>query len=137
MRVLAVLSPSLDKKIESKDKSYIPIDSLKIPLALIHVADEVFDTHDTNNKDLVLLKKKGFSLNYRDLGIIENAWKKLKDFDGDTYYPIGSDFCGEVVKIGENVKNLSVGDFVVQDGFYPYSVDGGKSEFQRITAVKN
>ena len=126
MRALAVLSPSLDKKIDSKDKSYIPIDSLKIPLALIHVPDEEFHVDDERYDNAVLVRKKGFSLNYRDLGIIENAWGKLKDFEGDTYYPIGSDFCGEVIKIGRNVKNLEVGDFVVQDGYYPYYRGGAK-----------
>lgn len=119
MKTLAVLSPSLDKKIEEKDKSYIPIDSLKIPLALIDVPDEEFNEDDERYDDTVLVRKKGFSLNYRDLGIIENAWKKLKDFDGDTYYPIGSDFCGTVVKVGKKVNNLKIGDFVIQDGFYP------------------
>ena len=126
MRALAVLSPSLDKKIDNKDKSYIPIDSLKIPLALIHVPDEEFHENDERYNDVVLVKKRGFSLNYRDLGIIERAWGKLKDFEGDTYYPIGSDFCGEVVKVGKNVTNLEVGDFVVQDGFYPHYKGHGK-----------
>ncbi|WP_044401266.1 alcohol dehydrogenase catalytic domain-containing protein [Lacinutrix sp. Hel_I_90] len=126
MKTLAVLSPSLDKKIEDKHKSYIPIDSLKIPLALIDVPDEEFLENDERYNDTVLVRKKGFSLNYRDLGIIENAWNKLKDFDGDTYYPIGSDFCGEVVKIGKNVDNLKIGDFVIQDGFYPNYQGSGK-----------
>ena len=54
------------------------------------------------------MRKKGFSLNYRDFGIIENAWNKLKDTDQDTYYPIGSEFCGEILKIGKNVDTLNV-----------------------------
>ncbi len=119
MRALAVLSPELDKKVDLEDKCYIPIDSLKIPIALIHVPDEKFDEDDDRYADYVLVKKKGFSLNYRDFGVIESAWNRLKETEGDSYYPIGSDFCGEVVKIGSNVTNLSVGDLVIQDGFYP------------------
>lgn len=126
MKTLAVLSPTLNKKVNGTNKTYITIDSLKIPIALIDVPDEKFKENDEQYNDVVLIRKKGFSLNYRDLGIIENAWKKLKNFDGDTYYPIGSDFCGEVVKVGKNVTNLKIGDFVIQDGFYPNYKENGK-----------
>jgi len=126
MRALAVLSPSLDKKIQDNQKSYVTIDSLKIPLALINVPDEEFDENDERYDNTVLVKKKGFSLNYRDLGIIEKAWDRLKGFEGDTYYPVGSDFSGTVVKVGKNVSNLNVGDYVIQDGFYPHYQGGAK-----------
>lgn len=119
MRALGVLSPSLAEKIGETDKYILEIDSLKIPLALIDVPDTEFDQNDDKYANVVLVKKKGFSLNYRDLGIIENAWYKLKDSNQDTYYPIGSEFCGEILKIGKNVDNLKVGDYVIANCSYP------------------
>lgn len=119
MRALGVLSPSLASKLDDEDKYILELDSLKIPLALIHIPDTEFDENDANYANVVLVKKKGFSLNYRDLGIIENAWTKLQNTDQDTYYPIGSEFCGEVLKIGENVTNLNVGDYVIANCSYP------------------
>lgn len=119
MRALGVLSPSLAEKLDKDDKYILKIDSLKIPLALIHIPDTEFNENSDEYNDIVLVRKKGFSLNYRDFGIIENAWKKLQKTDQDTYYPIGSEFCGEVVKIGKNVTNLKVGDYVIADCSYP------------------
>ncbi|WAC01058.1 alcohol dehydrogenase catalytic domain-containing protein [Lacinutrix neustonica] len=119
MRALGVLSPSLATRLNKEDKYILEIDSLKIPLALIHIPDTAFDETDDQYADVVLVKKKGFSLNYRDFGVIENAWKKLKDTDQDTYYPIGSEFCGEILKIGKNVTHLNVGDYVIANCSYP------------------
>lgn len=116
MRALGVLSSSLAEKLDDDDKYILELDSLKIPLALIQIPDTKFDENDVNT---VLVKKKGFSLNYRDFGIIENAWNKLKDVNQDTYYPIGSDFCGQILKIGKNVENLNVGDYVIANCSYP------------------
>src|SRR5690606_26657152 len=119
MKALGVLSPSLAEKLDKEDKYILELDSLKIPLALIHVPDIEFDDNDENHANTVLVKKKGFSLNYRDLGVIEKAWYKLKDSDQDSYYPIGSESCGEVLQIGKNVDNLKVGDYVIANCSYP------------------
>lgn len=145
MRALAVLSPSIDAKVDEENKYYINIDSLKVPLALIHVPDVEFNESDDEYAELVLVRKKGFSLNYRDLGIIERAWKNLQELNQDSYYPIGSDFCGVVEKVGKKVKNLKVGDLVISDCFYPQSKNGfrggiptnhGSKEFEIIPEVK-
>src|SRR5690606_4739723 len=121
MKRVAVLSPSLAKKVAEEDKCEFKIDSYLIPLALIDVKDTEFDSSSNDFSNLVLVKKKGFSLNYRDIGIIENAWQKLSSVSGDSFYPIGSDFCGEVVEIGKNVNTLAVGDLVIPDCSYPIS----------------
>jgi NADPH:quinone reductase-like Zn-dependent oxidoreductase len=119
MKVLAVLSPSLNNQIGDDDKNYVNIDGNLIPLNLIHVADTEFDENNESNANMVLVKKEGFSLNYRDLGIIEGVWNKLKATDVDTFYPIGSDFCGRVVKKGKNVTGLNIGDKVIPECSYP------------------
>lgn len=145
MRVLAVLSPSIDEKINIEDKHYLQIDSTEIPLALLHVADTEFEKDNEAYANTVLVRKKGFSLNYRDFGIIERAWKNLKDLDQDSYYPIGSDFCGFVEEVGKNVTNLKKGDLVIADCFYPEPKEGfrpgiptnhGSKELEVIPAIK-
>lgn len=124
MRALSVLSPSIDKKVEDSQKHYISIDSEKIPIALIHIPDTEFDENKTEYKDFVLVKKEGFSLNYRDLGIIQGAWQKLKIQNKDGHYPIGSDFSGIILKVGSNVKDLKIGDRVIGDCTYPFVENG-------------
>ncbi|MBP2832397.1 alcohol dehydrogenase catalytic domain-containing protein [Aquimarina sp. U1-2] len=145
MRALAVLSPSIDAKVDQEQKYYLTIDSLKIPLALIHVPDTVFKKDDAAYANLVLVKKVGFSLNYRDLGVIERAWRGLKELEQDSYYPIGSDFCGYVEEVGQNVKNLKKGDLVISDCFYPESKNGyqggiptnhGSKEYEILPEIK-
>lgn len=121
MRVLAVLSPSLNNQIKDENKNYVNIDSCLIPLNLIHVKDTEFDENNEIFANKVLVKKEGFSLNYRDLGIIEGVWNKLKNANVDTFYPIGSDFCGRVIKKGRNVSGLNIGDKVIPDCSYPKS----------------
>lgn len=121
MRALVILSPSLSKKIDNEDKYELEIDSTKIPMALINIPDTEFNENDDQSENQVLVRKKGFSLNYRDLGIIENAWHKLKSMEQDTYYPVGSDFCGEILKVGKQVTHLKVGDYVIGDCSYPNS----------------
>lgn len=119
MKALSILSPSVAEKIDDNDKYILEIDSLKIPLALIDIPDTEYDENDDKHANTVLVKKKGFSLNYRDLGVIEHAWNRLKNIEHDTYYPIGSEFCGEILKIGKNVDNLNVGDYVIANCSYP------------------
>ena len=121
MRALAVVTASLFEKLEEKDKHLLSIDDLKIPLALVEGNAPEFDKNEPSFLNAVLVKKVGFSLNYRDLGIIERAWNTLKDISEDTYYPIGSDFSGEVLKVGKNVKQFKKGDVVIGNCSYPFA----------------
>lgn len=124
MRALSVVTSSLFEKVEDHKKHLIEIDGLKIPLAMVEGVKPEFDINSKQFSNLVLVKKLSFSLNYRDLGIIENAWRRLQHIEGDSFYPIGSDFVGVVELIGENVKRLSIGDLVLGNGFYPNSEYG-------------
>lgn len=124
MRALAVVTPSLYEEIEQKDKYLITIDDLQIPLAFVEGNRPHFDGAEEQFLNAVLVKKSSFSLNYRDLGIIEMAWNRLKDLEAATYYPIGSDFAGYVVEVGKNVTSLKEGDLVIGDCFYPEFKEG-------------
>ncbi len=124
MKALAVVSPSLFEVIDEKNKHLIEIDDLKIPLALVEGNSPEFDPDSDIFKNSVLVQKKSFSLNYRDLGIMEMAWNYIKDKEIETYYPIGSDFSGYVVKVGKDVTRLSIGDLVIGDCSFPDFKEG-------------
>jgi NADPH:quinone reductase-like Zn-dependent oxidoreductase len=124
MKALAVVTPSLFEKIEDNDKHLIVIDDLKIPLAFVEGNKPDFDIESEQFSNQVLIKKASFSLNYRDLGIIEIAWSRLKNIEEDTYYPIGSDFSGYVEALGKNVNSLKTGDLVLGNCFYPEVENG-------------
>lgn len=124
MRTLSVVTPSLFEKIDEDKKHLIEIDTLKIPIALMEGNAPDFDPNLEQFANHVFVKKASFSLNYRDLGIIENAWNRLQQVEGDSFYPIGSDFSGYVVSVGKNVTNFTKGDLVIGNGFYP-NVENG------------
>lgn len=124
MRALAVVTPSLYDQIEDHNKHLIRIDNIEIPLAFVEGNSPDFDSESDLHSNLVLVKKHSFSLNYRDLGVIEGAWQKLKTVEVDTFYPIGSDFAGQVIAAGKNVTSFAVGDLVLGNCFYPESENG-------------
>jgi NADPH:quinone reductase-like Zn-dependent oxidoreductase len=124
MRALAVVTPSLFEEIPEKDKHFITIDDLQIPLAFVEGNAPDFDVKSDQFANFVLVKKSSFSLNYRDLGIIEMAWGRLKDLEAATYYPIGSDFAGYVDQVGKNVTAFKKGDLVIGDCAYPDFKEG-------------
>ncbi|WP_347067003.1 zinc-binding alcohol dehydrogenase family protein [Flavobacterium sp. WV_118_3] len=123
MRALAVLSPSLYEKTDARKRHLFAIDQHQIPLGFVTANPPDFDTNATTTANYVLVRKTSFSLNYRDLGIIEQAWKKVRDMEQETFYPIGSDFCGIVEEVGSNVTTLQVGDKVIGNNFFPYPED--------------
>jgi NADPH:quinone reductase-like Zn-dependent oxidoreductase len=124
MRALAVVTSSLFEMIDDNDKHLLTIDNLEIPLAFVEGSKPDFDSQSDQCADLVLVTKSSFSLNYRDLGIIEMAWNRLKSVEEHTYYPIGSDFSAYVEAVGKNVTSLKIGDLVIADCFYPEAKNG-------------
>lgn len=120
MRSLAVLSPSLFEKTDARKRHLFSIDNLQIPIGLITANKPEFDEQSDDHQNSVLVRKLSFSLNYRDLGVIENAWRRIESLDQETYYPIGSDFCGIVEKTGKNVTAFTAGERVISNSFYPF-----------------
>jgi NADPH:quinone reductase-like Zn-dependent oxidoreductase len=67
----------------------------------------------------VLVRKKGFSLNYRDLNFIMRASRHfISDNCTTAYLPIGSEFVGEVEQTGKLVTGLKKGDRVIPNWNY-------------------
>lgn len=93
--------------------------------------------------DAALIRKKAFSLNYRDRRLMLQA--ALAVAPGQ-FYTVGSEFAGEVVAIGSNVRDLAVGDRVIGNGNYPHAeapdvrpglpTNHGSKEFQALHASK-
>ena len=119
MKSLAVLSPSLFQKVKVSERHILKMDNDGILLGFIETEDTYFDFESKENSLLVLVRKLGFSLNYSDLSVMLWAWSKLKSITYDSYYSIGSEFCGIVESVGNEVKELKKGDFVIPDCFYP------------------
>lgn len=80
-----------------------------------------FDSRSPEFESHVLIRIRAFSCNYRDMNLIFNA---LKKGPGESFYPIGSEFVGEVLEVGSKVTSVRVGDRVIGDCFY---YGGGKT----------
>lgn len=82
----------------------------------LHIPDH------TNYRNAVVVKKIGFSMNYRDRSLLLYADSKCESSfkDGTLHYaPIGSEFVGVVTEAGSSVSSLKVGDRVIPDASYP------------------
>lgn len=75
-----------------------------------------------NSENKVIVKKMAFSCNFRDKPFLYYIGNKIKEGlqkKEILYSHIGSEFVAEVVEIGKNVKNLSIGDWVIPNISYP------------------
>lgn len=71
----------------------------------------------------ILVKIKSFSCNYRDKSLILTYSDicKHKSKEGKYFYsPFGSEFVAEVLKVGEKVTSLNIGDKVIPNMAYPF-----------------
>lgn len=115
---------------KQKLRSEGPIQTLKVNGVLIHVglvevAPLKFDRDAEKNKFKVLVKKRAFSANYRDRGIlldIDSVFKQNAGPEKAMCVGFGSDFVGEVVARGSEARDVDIGDRVINDVSYP--IDG-------------
>ena len=84
-----------------------------------------FDVTAPANRYRVLVRKRAFSCNYRDKGLIFNG---VKSGYKHAYVVIGSEFSGDVVAIGSEVTGFRVGDRVMGDNHYIGGNPGGEFE---------
>jgi NADPH:quinone reductase-like Zn-dependent oxidoreductase len=100
------------------------INDYSVSTGLLETIDTSFDGIQPGQRDQVLIRKKAFSCNYRDKGILLKAKHTLDNLalkDQLKFYTLGSEFVGEVVAVGEDVTTLAIGDRVIGNGNYPTS----------------
>lgn len=80
----------------------------------------------------VLVKKSGFTCNYRDKANILTAAAKYayqakskKGQGHSAFTGIGSDYVAEIIRVGKAVEEFKVGDRVINNGSYPDRFDVG------------
>lgn len=87
---------------------------------MIETEDLKFDP--LHHPHSVLIRKKAFSCNYRELALIKTASQKiLSEPNNLTYYVIGSEFAGTVEAVGSKITTLRPGDRVIGNASYPES----------------
>ncbi len=101
----------------------ITIETVPVVFGLLETRGSDFDPRSLENKHRVLVKKKAFSCNYRDIAMILAFNAKFENAKKDNklaYSYFGSEFCGEVIDVGPEVKTLKPGDRVIGDNSYPF-----------------
>ncbi|MEZ7497838.1 zinc-binding alcohol dehydrogenase family protein [Flavobacterium sp. Arc3] len=126
MKSVSLIGNNLNVSENIMHTGHFKLENEKINVGLVEEDDfSLSDSNDPDNR--VLVKKKGISCNYRDKTLILNYDKQLNILGekGEVAFSyIGSEFVGEVIDIGKNVKSLKIGDRVVANATYPsYSDD--------------
>jgi NADPH:quinone reductase-like Zn-dependent oxidoreductase len=91
---------------------------VRIDCRIFETPDPDFDPAATANRAMVLVRKRGFSLNYRDRAFILGA---ALHAPAERFAVLGSEFVGEVVASGPDARGLRPGDRVIADNSYPES----------------
>src|SRR5262245_59917074 len=120
MRNIAILA-NKTKELLAKNPSVSTIDLYGAPVncGIVSTRPPDFDGGGEKDRAKVLVNVTAFSCNYRDQFLILSASNKGPE---NSFYTIGSDFVGEVIKVGEAVEGFAVGDKVIGD----YSYVGGQ-----------
>lgn len=87
----------------------VTLNGSSISCGLITTEKPHFDCESPQHRDKVLIKTIAFSCNYRDLSFMHLAVKR----DENSFWVIGSEFIGEVIKTGSQVTSLRAGDRVI------------------------
>lgn len=122
MKQVVICSPGLKEKM-SKNPTIqtISMDDYPVTVGLLVIDDEKFDENLPQNENLVLVRKRAFSCNYRDKAIIFSAAHKCNSSNASLMYnPVGSDFVADVVAKGKAVTSLEIGDRVIPNDHYPF-----------------
>lgn len=112
---LVVCDPEIG--IENIEGSIIGIDGNDYIFSLINIPEAQYDTK--TNDYSVAVKINAFSCNFRDKGFLSHFLRRCQNNNGHFYSFFGSDFVGEVIKVGRYVKSFKIGDRVIPDNSYP------------------
>jgi NADPH:quinone reductase-like Zn-dependent oxidoreductase len=94
------------------------LEGVPLMCGLLQTPPPEFDGAAHENRDRVLVRKRAFSCNYRDKGIIFTALKGGRKYAKYAYATIGSEFAGEVIATGADVTGFRPGDRVMGDNHY-------------------
>lgn len=110
-------------------KSSFELEGLEVHFAMVEREEVPFDPQHPALARHVLIRKRGFTCNYRDKGIILGKtrsfqrWEKegfpLTEPNDPPLVGIGSDMVAEVVAVGAEVSELTPGDRVINNGSFP------------------
>ncbi|MDG0819669.1 hypothetical protein M4L90_07110 [Staphylococcus equorum] len=117
MKTLVAINPNTSNKINYTHLGEINFGSISMELGIIDLPKPKFNIKEPKNYNFVLLKVHNLSCNYRDKSILLENFKKIKRLNYP-YVPFGSEFCAEVIDIGENVTNFNIGDIVIPNCSY-------------------
>ena len=114
MRNLAVFGARDGPTGRSGGLPEITIDETTMRCAIVRTADTRFDASAAENRRRVCVKVLAMSCNYRDRGLMF----RMRAFGAQRFVAVGSEFVGEVIAVGPDVRHLKEGDRVVPDHHY-------------------
>lgn len=117
MRAIAVMGPNA----KGESCSTFSLEGIPVTVGCVQTKVPPFDPNSEDFKNKVLVNVKAFSCNYRDKYFILLAAKCAPEA---TFYPVGSEFAGQVLAVGREVKNFKPNDRVIADNCWPSTVAG-------------
>jgi NADPH:quinone reductase-like Zn-dependent oxidoreductase len=101
-----------------KHLAKVELEGVGIDCRIIETPDPDFEPGATASRAMVLVRKRGFSLNYRDRAFILGTALRSS---AESFAVLGSEFAGEVVACGPEAHGLRPGDRVIANNAYPDS----------------
>jgi NADPH:quinone reductase-like Zn-dependent oxidoreductase len=99
-------------------RAKVELEGVAIDCRIVETRDPEFDPDAASGRAMALVRKRGFSLNYRDRALILGT--ALRAPSG-SFAVLGSEFVGEIVACGREARGLRPGDRVIANNAYPES----------------
>jgi NADPH:quinone reductase-like Zn-dependent oxidoreductase len=93
---------------------HVTVDGVRLPCAIVRTPPPAFASHAPEHAQAVLVQVRALSCNFRDRGFFQ----VMKGVAGGRFSSLGSEFAGEVVAVGAEVRELRVGDRVMPNHHY-------------------
>lgn len=97
----------------------VSIGEADINIGVMEHEQPEFDEGAPDNANMVLVKVRAMSCNYRDKSIMLLHAQQVKENPRIPFSFIGSEFSGTVVAMGKNVSNFRINDDVIPNASYP------------------